>query len=164
MVLAGLLAGALVPCRAQAQRNHEFTLDLRPFGGSFGYAQRLTPGVLIGVSAGGGIDALDRTFAPDPAQQAYRSFQQIAHISAFLRQKPLEAIDIDIGMRLGIGGVRECTASDCWPGAFFGLSAGAFWGSDRVKVGPRLLWALARESGESNPVVYAELITLRLKF
>lgn len=147
-----------------AQRASEFTLDLRPFGGSVGFAQRVTPGVYLGVAAGGGIDALDRTFAPDPSDQAYRAFEQIAHLNAFLRQKPSDNVDIDLGIRLGIGGVRECTASDCWPGAFFGLTAGAFWGSQRLKIGPRVLWALARESGQSNPVFYAELLTLRIRF
>jgi hypothetical protein len=44
------------------------------------------------------------------------------------------------------------------------MTVGAFWGSRRVKVGPRLLWALARESGESSPVVYAELLTVRIRF
>lgn len=147
-----------------AQRSNEFTLDLRPFGGSVGFAQRISDGVYLGLSAGGGVDALDRTFAPDPAAEAYRAFEQIVHVNAFLRQKPSEHFDVDLGLRLGIGGVRECTASDCWPGAFVGMTAGAFWGSDRVKVGPRLLWALARESGESSPVVYAELLTVRIRF
>ena len=159
-----VVCALLAPSPAEAQRHHEFTLDLRPFGGSIGFAQRITPGVMLGVAAGGGIDALDRTIAPDPAQQAYRAFEQIVHVSAFLRQTPTPRMDIDLGMRLGIGGVRECDVSDCRPGAFFGLSAAAFWGSDRIKVGPRLLWALARESGQSNPVLYAELITLRFRF
>jgi hypothetical protein len=146
-----------------AQRSSEFTIDARPFGASIGFAQRVTNGVYLGLAAGGGVDALDRTFAPDPAEQAYRSFEQIAHITAFLRQKPSTHFDVDLGLRLGIGGVRECTSSDCWPGAFVGLTAGAFWGSDRIKVGPRALWALARESGESNPVFYAEILTLRIR-
>lgn len=147
----------------QAQRSNEVTIDARPFGASIGFAQRVTNGVYLGLAAGGGVDALDRTFAPDPAEQAYRAFEQVAHLTAFLRQKPSEHFDVDLGLRLGIGGVRECTASDCWPGAFVGLTAGAFWGSDRFKIGPRALWALARESGESNPVFYAELLTLRIR-
>lgn len=162
--LPGAVGVALLASPLHAQRSSEFTLDVRPFGGSIGFAQRVTPGVFLGVAAGGGIDALDRTFAPDPSEQAYRAFEQIAHVSAFLRQKPTDNVDVDLGIRVGIGGVRECTASDCWPGAFVGLIAGAFWGSDRVKVGPRVLWALARESGESNPVFYAELLTLRIRF
>lgn len=147
-----------------AQRTSEFTLDLRPFGGAVGWAQRVTDGVFLGVSAGGGVDALDRTFAPDPSAEAYRAFEQIVHLNAFLRQKPAGWVDVDLGLRLGIGGVRECTSSDCWPGAFVGMTAGAFFGSERVKVGPRVLWALARESGESNPVFWAELLTVRLSF
>lgn len=160
-VAAAILLSA-VPLHAQ--RTSEFTLDLRPFGGSVGFAQRVTDGVFLGLSAGGGVDALDRTFAPDPSAEAYRAFEQIVHVNAFLRQKPARWADVDLGLRLGIGGVRECTASDCWPGAFVGMTAGAFFGSRTIKVGPRVLWALARESGQSNPVFWAELLTVRLSF
>jgi hypothetical protein len=154
----------LVASPLGAQRSSEFTLDLRPFGGSVGWAQRVTDGVYLGLAAGGGVDALDRTFAPDPSAEAYRAFEQIVHVNAFLRQKPAPWADVDLGLRLGIGGVRECTASDCWPGAFVGMTAGAFFGSRTVKIGPRVLWALARESGQSSPVFWAELLTVRLSF
>lgn len=164
LIPLAVAAIVMVAAPAAAQRSSEFTLDLRPFGGSVGFAQRVTPGVYLGLAVGGGVDALDRTLAPDPAAEAYRAFEQIVHVNAFLRQKPSPHFDIDLGLRLGVGGVRECTASDCWPGAFVGMTAGAFWGSDRIKVGPRFLWALARESGESNPVLYAELLTVRIRF
>jgi len=157
-ILLSLTSGSL-----RAQRLNEVTLDVRPFGASIGFARRAIPGVYFGIAAGGGIDWLDRTFAPDPTDQAYHAFEQVGHISAFLRQKPTESIDLDLGIRIGMGGVRECVPDDCRPGAFVGLTAGAFWGSTRVKIGPRVLWALAREAGQSNPVVYAELLTLRIR-
>lgn len=162
-LLAALVALILVTVPASAQRSSEFTLDLRPFGGSVGVAVRIAPGVYLGASAGGGIDALDRTLAPDPADQAYHGFEQLAHVSAFLRQKPTARIDVDLGIRLGIGGVRSCDVSDCWPGAFAGLHAGVFWGTDRFKIGPRILGGLARQRGQSDPVLYAELITVRIR-
>ncbi len=165
VVLLLVFAGISLPAApARAQRTSEFTLDLRPFGASFGFAQSITPGILLGIAAGGGVDVLDRTFAPDPTDQAYRAFEQLVHVNAFLRQKPSSHVDLDLGLRLGVGGVRECAASDCSPGAFVGLTAAVFWGSDNVKIGPRMLWALARESGQSNPVFYAELLTLRVRF
>jgi hypothetical protein len=166
--LVSIVVAALVTVTfatpASAQRASVFEMEIRPFGGAFSFAQRVGQGIYLGVAVGGGIDWLDRTLAPDPAEEAYHAFEQLAHVSAFMRQKPSSRIDFDLGIRVGIGGVRECTASDCWPGAFAGLYGAAFWGTDRFKVGPRVLWALARDGDQSDPVLYAELITVRIGF
>jgi hypothetical protein len=149
---------------AAAQGRSEWALDLRPFGATLGLGVAIREGLLIGVAAGGGIDFLDRTLAPDPAEERYHAFEQLVHLNVFMRQKPARTVDLDLGLRVGVGGVRECLASDCWPGAFAGLYASAFWGTSRVKVGPRVLWALARDDGTSDPVLYTELLSLRLTF
>jgi len=147
-----------------AQKSSEWALDVRPFGAMLSLGIGVRDGVLIGAAIGGGIDVLDRTLAPDPAEEAYHSFEQLAHLNVFLRQKPTRSLDLDLGLRVGVGGVRECAASDCWPGAFAGLYASAFWGTNRIKLGPRVLWALARDHGTSDPVLYAELLSVRFTF
>jgi hypothetical protein len=164
----GLWFGALAwVCLVQpltAQTSPEWSLDVRPFGAILSLAAGVRDGVLIGAAIGGGIDVLDRTLAPDPAEAVYHSFEQLVHLNVFLRQKPTQSLDLDLGLRVGVGGVRECLATDCWPGAFAGLYGSVFWGTSRIKLGPRVLWALARERGTSDPVLYAELLSIRFTF
>ncbi len=157
-----VLAAATSPVAAQTA--NEFGMEVRPFGAAVSLAHRLFPGVFLGLAAGGGVDVLDRTLAPNTRQESYHSFQQLAHVSAFLRQKPNDRLDVDLGIRAGVGGVRACGNSDCWPGGFVGLYGAAFWGTPRFKIGPRLLWAMARNGGWNDPVLYAELITVRFRF
>jgi len=159
-----LVAGILFHGPVAAQRSSELAIDLRPFGGSVSYAQALNPGLFLGLALGAGMDRLDRTIAPDPATEEFHAFEQLAYVSAFMRQKPSGRFDLDLGLRLGVGGVRECGASDCWPGSFVGLYGSAFWGSRRLKVGPRVMWAMARENGRSDAIFYAELLTVRIAF
>ena len=157
------LAALLLPAAAAAQGAREFTFDFRPFAGMVAYAWRTAPGTYIGIGLGGGIDELDKTLSPDSESEAFHKFEQLAHASMFVRRKAGTHWDLDLGARLGIGDVRECLASDCWPGWFAGAYASAFFGGSRWKVGPRLVWARVNDSDQSDNVLYLEILTGRVR-
>ena len=156
-----LITLLFLPATASAQR--EFTLDFRPFAGMAAFAGRTAPGTYLGIGLGGGIDELDRTLTPDPEDQDFHKFEQLAHASVFLRRKAGTHWDFDVGARVGIGDVRECLASDCWPGWSAGAYANAFWGGSRWKVGPRLVWARVSDDNQNDNVLYLEILTGRVR-
>jgi hypothetical protein len=158
-----LVAGRSIPARAQ-QPVREFTLDVQPFAATLILASRLRPAIYLGVGVGGGINYLDRTFGPDTEGGTYHNLEQLLHANVFFRFKPADFVDLDFGPRAGIGGVQECTVSDCWPGLYLALQAGAFWGNRRWKVGPRLLLAHVSESNQTETVIHLEFLTARLSF
>ena len=148
------------PKAAQAQR--EFALDFRPFGGVLSLAWRTAPTLYAGIGLGGGIDMLDKTFVPDTEKEEFHALDQLLHASVFLRVKPARW-DLDVGVRAGFAEVRNCFASDCWPGTYVGAYANAFWGGRRFKAGPRLLIARVMDNDDSDSVVYLEILTGRLR-
>jgi hypothetical protein len=155
LLLISLIA---LPCSAQVRT---FSIDARPVGGMLSLGWRAQPGTYIGLGIGGGTDELGKTLRPRN-EQAYHDFEQFLHLDLFLRLKQRASLDIDIGLRGGLGGVRECTASDCLPGAFAGVYAGVFVGSARWKVGTRVIAARVVESSSlRDNVVHWDLITLR---
>jgi hypothetical protein len=154
-----LLLTLPVVCHAQGT---ELALDFRPFSGVLSIAWPTGSSFSAGLALGGGIDELDRTLHPDTDSQTFTTLLQLAHVGAFVRKSVSSHIDADLGLRAGIGSVRECGSSDCWPGLYTGMYANLFWGSERVKVGPRLLWAVVRESGHSDSVLYLEILTGRI--
>jgi hypothetical protein len=158
--LVFLLLTIPVPCRAQGT---ELALDFRPFSGVLSIAWPTGSLVSAGLAIGGGIDELDRTLQPDTDAEEFSPLLQLVHAGVFAR-KSSRRVDIDLGLRAGVGSVRECFSSDCWPGLYTGVYANVFWGSERVKVGPRLLWAVVRESGHSDAVLHLEILTGRITF
>src|SRR5262245_29505808 len=146
----------LLPAALSAQSKNEFTLDFRPFAGMAAYAWQLSPGTLFGLGAGGGIDELDFTIVPFEGGASggkFHQFEEILHASAFVRRKAGVHWDFDLGARVGIGVVRECVVSDCWPGWFLGGYANAFWGGSHWKVGPRIIVARVFDNGGVSDTV-----------
>ena len=154
----------LVPVMANAQTAaREFTVDLRPFSATLSLAWRAAPATYLGIGLGGGIDEFDRTLSPDPESRDFTTLEQLLHVNAFVRQKPSAKLDLDLGARAGIGGVRRCYVSDCWPGLYFGICASAMWGGRHFKLGPSLFWVRVREidGGNTDGVLHLEILTGR---
>src|SRR5687767_14213162 len=166
MMLRNLALGAaIVSCAASASAQtsaRELHLDFRPFARQLGLAWRVAQQWSAGIAVGGGIDELDRTLQPDTDSDEYHPLEQLANLNSFVRYKPSSRVDVDGGLRLGIGDVRNCFASDCWPGWLAGAYVGVSWGGKRWKVGPRLLFATVHETGDrKDDVVYVEILTGR---
>ena len=159
-----LLLQLLLPSALSAQSRHEFTLDFRPFAGMAAYAWQLSPGTYFGLGLGGGIDELDVTLTPNTDGQDFHKFEDLAHANAFVRRKAGTHWDFDLGARVGIGDVRECMVSDCFPGWFLGGYANVFWGGSRWKVGPRIIIARVFDNdGNNDTVVHLEILTGRVR-
>ena len=95
---------------------------------------------------------------------AIESAGAVALASAFLRRKAGTHWDFDVGARTGIGEVRSCAVSDCWPGWFLGGYANVFWGGSHWKVGPRMIVARVFDNGGvSDTVVHLEILTGRVR-
>ncbi len=163
--IAFLLMGLLLAPAQMPAQGTELTLDFRPFSGVLSVAWKTGDAWYAGAGLGAGVDELNRTLAPNPNDEGFHSFEQWLHASAFARYKPTRRIDVDVGLRIGFGAVRSCSASDCWPDSYKGAYIGAFWGGKRWKVGPRLLVANVNETDteadKSDNVVYLEILTGR---
>lgn len=132
LLLAVCLAPALLPAAAPAQRN-QLGLEANPFHGTLSYARQTAPGWHVGVQVGFGFPQVDRTLAPEEGD-----FFDLLHLGPFVRVEPSDHLAMDLGLRVGAGDLRECEASDCWPGLYTGASAAVMVGWRRFKVGPRL--------------------------
>jgi hypothetical protein len=152
-----LLALAATPCLAQVRT---FSIDGRPLGGMISLGWRANPGTYIGLGLGGGSDELGVTVRPRNSED-YRDFGQYLHLDLFVRHKPSARLDLDVGLRGGIGEIRECRASDCLPGVFAGAYAGVFFGSAHWKLGTRIIGARVTEPAFGDNVIHWEVITLR---
>lgn len=160
--LALLLLGA---GSAGAQTKRELDLDFRPWAaGTLAFLWSYGEGDAraVGISAGGGIDALDRTLVPDTDSPRFDTFYQLLHVGALHRWRPGDRWDLDVGVRLGFGDVRECTASDCWPGTYLGLYVAPMWGGRHFKIGPRIMTAASRYVDHTDFVVYTEILNGRV--
>ena len=167
LTMRALLLAALALCApAGTQAQREFALDFRPFSGSLSLAWQTSPNLYAGLGLGGGIDfsPFHRTLTPDPDDEDFHDLEQFAHAIAFLRLKPTQNWDLDVGARGGFGTVRECFASDCWPGGYVGAYASVFWGSRRWKFGPRIMVARLEDDGNTDTVVHLEILTGRISF
>jgi hypothetical protein len=153
-----LLTLVALPCSAQVRT---FSVDARPVGGMISLGWRASPGTYIGLGLGAGSDELGYTLRPTDEAE-YHDFEQYLHLDLFLRRKPTPRWDIDVGLRGGVGEVRECRASDCLPGAFAGAYVGVFFGSARWKLGTSLIGArVVMSSSDRDNVVHWQVITLR---
>jgi hypothetical protein len=154
-----LLIVALVaqPCAAQART---FSVDARPVGGVISLGWRAAPMTYIGLGVGIGTDELGYTLRPRD-DDAYHDFEQYLHLDLFVRRKPRSSVDLEAGLRAGVGEVRECRASDCLPGLFGGAYVGVFVGSARWKLGTKLVAAHVAEASYRDDVVHWEVISLR---
>ena len=153
-----LLTLVALPCSAQVRT---FSIDAHPIGGMISLGWRAATTTYIGLGIGGGTDEFGYTLRPRD-KEAYRDFGQYLHLDLFVRHKPRTRLDFDVGLRGGIGEVRECRSSDCLPGAFAGVYAGVFAGSARWKLGTRLIAArVVQSSDQRDNVVHWEVLTLR---
>lgn len=152
------------PVALSAQTTQELDIDFRPFAGTLSYVWNANQAGTRawGIAAGGGIDELDRTLVPSTASYRFEPFYQLIHVGALHRWRSGTRWDVDLGLRLGLGDVRNCDASDCWPGAFIGLYVAPMWGGRTFKIGPRLLTAVSRYNDHRDAVVYVEVLNGRL--
>jgi hypothetical protein len=160
-LLAFILAA---PAAAQnAAPAREITIDAAPFYGAFSIAWRTGSAWSAGIGLGAGLDELGKTLDPDD-EQRFHSLEQYIYTEFFTRYKPSQRVDLDLGLRAGFGDVRECGASDCWPGPYVGAYTSLLAGWRRVKLGPRLLVARVFEHPYSDTVVHLEVLTARISF
>jgi hypothetical protein len=160
LVLAVLL-GVPAPLRAQSGQR-EATLDVRPWSVDAAIAWRSAPGHLWGFSVGGGADDFTRTFRPEVVDTSseYVTLEQIIRMGPFYRYEHDGRFSADIGLRVGIGGVRGISGS---PGLVTGAHAALFYGGRHVRIGPRLFVGAAREAGRTESVIHVDWLTARLR-
>ena len=128
-----------------AQRRQIF-LEFNPVHGTIGYGWAVSPTRFAGVEVGFGFPQLDRTLVPSDDD-----FLDIAHVGAFLRANPSDAVTLDGRVQLGLAELEGCSGG--LPGVFTGVSGGAFFGGRRFKVGPRLTVGAMKESGDPAELV-----------
>src|SRR6185503_2482872 len=145
-----LLTLVSLPCSAQART---FAVDARPVGAMISLGWRAQERTYIGVGLGAGTDEFGHTLRPRDDQD-YHDLEQLLNLDLFVRYKPRSRFDLDVGLRGGIGEVRNCSASDCLPGVFAGAYVGAFVGSARWKLGTRLVVARVVEASYRDNVVH----------
>jgi hypothetical protein len=152
-----------VPTALQAQSDRrELTLDVRPWSVDAAMAWRISPGHLWGISVGGGPDDFNRTFRPEVVETSseYVTLEQIIRAGPFYRYEHNGRLSADIGLRVGIGGVRGISGS---PGLVTGAQAALFYGGRHIRVGPRLFVGTAREAGQTESVIHVDWLTARLR-
>jgi hypothetical protein len=162
VVLLGMVL-LQVPTAVQAQGGgRELTLDVRPWSVDAAVAWRSSPGHLWGFSVGGGADDFNRTFRPEvvATSSEYVTLEQIIRAGPFYRYEHNSRFSADLGLRVGLGGVRGISGS---PGLVTGAQAAVFYGGRHVRVGPRLFVGTAREAGETETVVHVDWLTARLR-
>jgi hypothetical protein len=153
----------LVPAALQAQSGRrEVTLDVRPWSVDAALAWRSAPGHLWGFSVGGGADDFNRTFRPEVVETSseYVTLEQIIRAGPFYRYERDGRFSADIGLRVGLGGVRGISGS---PGLVTGAQAAVFYGGRHIRVGPRLFVGTAREAGRTESVIHVDWLTARLR-
>ncbi len=141
-----LLSLLLLTSADLAAQRRQIFIEFNPVHGTIGYGWELSPTRFAGVEVGFGFPQLDRTVVPSD-----ESFLDIAHVGAFLRVNPSDAIMLDGRVQLGLAELEGC--SGCLPGVFTGISGGAFFGGRRFKVGPRLTAGAMKEGGELAELV-----------
>lgn len=156
-LLAGVAASALLLCSPLSAQRNEVDLEARPFSGSLTWLFGNW-----GVGAGGGIEELNRTLSPDTEKPEYSKLESLIYAQALHRWRASDRLELDLGVRAGVGDVRECTASDCWPGTYVGVYIAPMWGSRRFKIGPRFLSGVSRYGEHRDAFVYVEILTARI--
>ncbi|HEX6363481.1 MAG TPA: hypothetical protein VFZ93_11015 [Albitalea sp.] len=146
LLSAAVLMLALDPGHALGQR---FAIDGEFFGGSASLAWETAPGAALGFALGVMIPQTMVTLEPDR-----EDFSEYLHAAAFYRRRS-GAFEGDVGVRLGVGDLYECGASDCWPGVYAGGYGAAFVGWEHVKFGARLLAVSQKDPGERRAFVLA---------
>lgn len=150
---------ALFALDAEAQTRN-LAIDVHPVGGAVSMAWRTAPNTYAGIGLGIGTNNLSETLRPRD-RQTFHDFEQLAFVDVLLRRKLKRHIDLDGGLRTGIGEVRACSASDCLPGGYAGVFVAGFVGSARWKIGTRLLAARVWEARYRDDVLHWDVISLR---
>lgn len=137
-----------------------FTIDAHPIGAELAMGWRAAPATYIGLGLGIFPNTLSNTVRPSDRQD-FHDFEQLLFLDLFGRRKPSARVDVDVGVRTGIGGVRACQASDCLPGGYIGAFAAVFIGSARWKLGTRFIGARVWEARYRDDILHWEIISLR---
>lgn len=149
----------LAPAPAQAQ-SRELNLDAILVSGVVTYAWEYSAGRHWGVFIGAGWDELGETLTPDRDSSAFHSFEQILYIGGLHRWRRTK-LDIDLGVRGGLGGVRS--GGDL-PDPFAGVYVAAMYGGKRFRFGPRAHLAVAHNFAGNDVIVHVEPIVVRVIF
>lgn len=114
-----------------------------------GYAWGVSPGTLVGVQAGV-LPQTGLTLVPDPDGPGQPDLDEVVHAAVFVRLRPADRWEVDVGVRGGLADVWPCPASDCYPALFGGGYVQAMAGWERFKLGPRLSAGWVGETRESS--------------
>jgi hypothetical protein len=161
LLVTGTVSIFPAPALSQAP-SREATLDLRPFSADLGMAWRTSGphmlGFTVGASAG---DELNRTFRPEIVDtvSAFVTLEQIVRAGAVYRYESGHRMNADVALRFALGGVRGTSGS---MDAVAALQTGVYFGTRRVRAGPRLYIARSTEH-DVGTIVHVEWFTLRLR-
>ena len=160
MVTAAVIVAAAMTSKPAALRaqTHEVDVDVIPVTGSLTYAWQHAAGRYWGVLAGIGWDEFGITVKPDQDDPGFHELEQILFIGGMHRWRTAR-LDIDVGVRLGLGDVR--TTGDL-PSPYYAVYGSALWGGRRVRIGPRLFVARVHDTGNADTSLHLDVVTARI--
>lgn len=142
----------LIPSAAHGQSRARFGLDANFWTATVSYARAVAPRHYLGIGLYAGVPSGTRTLTPEEGR-----FQEYLGLLAFWRGVSSSHFEYDTGLRASIADLRECTASDCWPGLFVGTYVTLLVGGRRLKIGPGFSAGWMNEPG--YPATFAASIT-----
>jgi hypothetical protein len=141
------------------ERRNQLTLDLSWIGGTLGFARRVRgERLFLGAEVGllgdylnvmllsGGHFAQDWGLAYDEKDGATgKHLLEIVHAAFFLRHQSSERWQLDFGARASVFLHSDSSDDDPGEATFAGLYGSLMYGSERFKVGPRVMAGLFSE-------------------
>ncbi|MGV3708731.1 MAG: hypothetical protein ACO1Q7_07815 [Gemmatimonas sp.] len=117
------------------RHRNSLVIEANPVRGTVSYARAIGDNWFVGPSIGFGFPQFDRTLTGGKDTD----FREYLHVGFIARREfSRERVLLEFGGRAGFADYRSCTASDCWPAAYYGPSVLLAVGGRRVKVGTRM--------------------------
>lgn len=151
LVAFGAIAGPV--SLARAGESATVWVEATPFAGSIGVVWKAGEAVQAGLQGGGGIPAIDYTFAP-----TNRDFVRIVHVGGVVRFAGSPAFSVDVGPQAGIGELdNDPRSGDDMPNLFAGFRAAFMFGGRQWRLGPclDLVWIF----NEPSPSLFVGNVT-----